>query len=61
MDSRCHELSENVWFVRSERSFSGEKVVCRACLRTDGNVKMGLEFCSQNLQFTRLCQARQAI
>ena len=30
---RCHKLSENVCFVRSERSFSGEKV---SRMSTDG-------------------------
>ena len=28
--SGCHELSENVWFVGSKRSYSGDKVGCHA-------------------------------
>ena len=51
MDSGCHKLSENIWFVWSGRSYSGEKVGCHACPRTDGrrNVKIGLEFRKQNI------------
>ena len=42
----------NIWFVWSKTSYGGEKVGCDAGgRRTDnGNVKMRLEFCSQDLQ-----------
>ena len=30
-----HKLSENVWFVWSKRSYSGDKEGCHACGRTD--------------------------
>ena len=42
----------NIWFVWSKTSYGGEKVGCDAGgRRTDKrNVKMGLEFCSQDLQ-----------
>ena len=53
MDSGCHKLSENTWFVGS---YNGDKVGCDACPRTDGrtdgrNVKIELEFWTQNSQF----------
>ena len=53
MDSACHKLSENAWFVWSKWSYNGDKVGCDACPRTDGqrNVKIGLEFWTQNSQF----------
>ena len=45
MDSGCHKLSENIWFVWFRTPHSGEKVGCDACGRTDdGNVKIELEF-----------------
>ena len=46
-DSGCHKLSENIWVVGSKRSYSGDKVGCHACPRTDDgrrNVKIELEF-----------------
>ena len=33
MDSGCHKLSENIWFVWSKRSYSEDKVGCHACPR----------------------------
>ena len=36
MDSGRHKLSENIWFVWSKMSFSGDKEGCHACPRTDG-------------------------
>ena len=51
VDSGCHKLSENIWFVWSSMvipwsrtPYSGEKVGCDAGPRTDGNVKIELEF-----------------
>ena len=47
MDSGCHKLSGNIWFVWAKRSYSGDKVGCHACPRMtdDGrNVKIELEF-----------------
>ena len=35
VDSGCHELSENVWFVWSKTSYSGDKWRCYRC-GTDG-------------------------
>ena len=35
VDSGCHKLSENIWFVWSRTPYSGEKVGCDACPRTD--------------------------
>ena len=35
MDSGRHKLSENIWFVWSLRSFSGDKEGCHACPRMD--------------------------
>ena len=44
-------LSENIWFVWSKSSFSGDKKGCDARGRTDGrNVKIELEFWKQNSQ-----------
>ena len=50
VDSGCHKLSENIWFVWSSMvipwsrtPYSGEKVGCDAGPRTDGNVKIELE------------------
>ena len=34
VDSGCHKLSENIWFVWSRTPYSGEKVGCDACPRT---------------------------
>ena len=56
VDSGCHQLSENIWFVWSKMSYSGDMEGCHACARTttdnDGrNVKIELEFWKQNLQF----------
>ena len=48
LDSGCHQLSENIWFVRSKISYSGDLEGCHACGRTDV-----LEFWKQNSQFTR--------
>ena len=53
MDHGWHKLSENIWFVWSKRSYSGDKRGCHACGRTDGrprNVKIELEFWKQNSQ-----------
>ena len=49
MDSGCLKLSENIQFVWSERSYSGDKRGCHACgqRRTTNNgrnVKIELEF-----------------
>ena len=47
MDSGCLKLSENIQFVWSERSYSGDKRGCHACGRTTNNgrnVKIELEF-----------------
>ena len=48
MDSGCLKLSENIQFVWSERSYSGDKRGCHACGQrtTDNgrNVKIELEF-----------------
>ena len=35
VDSGCHKLSENVWFVWSKTSYSGDKWRCHRC-GTDG-------------------------
>ena len=52
VDSGCHKLSENIWFVWSRTPYSGEKVGCDACgRRTDGNVKIGLEFSNRIRNF----------
>ena len=54
VDSGCHQLSENIWFVWSKMSYSGDMEGCHACARTtDGqrNVKIGLEFWKQNSQY----------
>ena len=52
MDSGCHKLSGNIWFVWSKRSYSGHKVGCDDCDgRTDGNVKIELESSKQDSQF----------
>ena len=44
VDSGCHELSENVWFVWSKASYSGDKWRCYRCGtgRTYGQVNIGL-------------------
>ena len=47
MDHGWHKLSENIWFVWSKRSYSGDKRGCHACGRTTNNgrnVKIELEF-----------------
>ena len=31
VDSGCHQLSENIWFVWSKMSYSGDKEGCQAC------------------------------
>ena len=36
VDSGCHQLSENIWFVWSKMSYSGDMEGCHACPRTDG-------------------------
>ena len=41
VDSGCHKLSENIWFVRSKTSYSGDKWRCYRC-GTDGQVKIVL-------------------
>ena len=33
VDSRCHQLSENIWFVWSKMSYSGDMEGCHACGR----------------------------
>ena len=33
VDSGCHKLSENIWFVWSKRSYSEDKVGCHGCPR----------------------------
>ena len=52
VDSGCYKLSENIWFVWSEMSYSGDMEGCHACGHTDGqrNVKIELEFWKQNSQ-----------
>ena len=52
MDNGWHKLSENIWFVWSKRSYSGDKKGCHARGRTDEprNVKIELEFWKQNSQ-----------
>ena len=35
MDHGWHKLSENIWFVWSKRSYSGDKKGCHARGRTD--------------------------
>ena len=52
MDSGCHKLSENIWFVWSKMSYSGDMEGCHACgQQTDGrNVNIELEFWKQNSQ-----------
>ena len=66
MESGRHKLSENICFVWSKMSYSGDMEGCHACARTtdgrvglggtvaltdDGrNVKIGLEFWKQNSQ-----------
>ena len=47
MDSGCHKLSENIWFLWCKRSYSGDKKGCHARGRTTNNgrnVKIELEF-----------------
>ena len=34
MDSGRHKLSENIWFVWSKMSYSGDMEGCHACART---------------------------
>ena len=41
VDSGCHNLSENIWFVWSKTCYKGEKLRCHACdTRTDGHWKV---------------------
>ena len=58
MDRGCHKLSENIWFLWSKRSYSGDKKGCdaRGQRTTDNgrNVKIELEFWKQNSQFSVL-------
>ena len=35
MDSGCHKLSENIWFVWSKMSYCGEKLECDGYSRTE--------------------------
>jgi len=52
-DSGRHKLSENIWFVWSEMSYSGDMEGCHACVQTTDsgrNVKIELEFWKQNSQ-----------
>ena len=37
VDSRCHQLSENIWFVWSKMSYSGDMEGCHACARRTDN------------------------
>ena len=39
VDLGCLKLSENIWFVRSKRSYSGQKLGCHSCGRTDGRTE----------------------
>ena len=41
VDSGCHKLSENIWFVWSKTYYEGERVRCHACGRMDKHVKVG--------------------
>ena len=41
VDSGCHKLSENIWFVWSKTSYSGDKWRCHRC-GTPNNGKIGL-------------------
>ena len=42
MDSGRHKFSENIWLVWSKRSYSGDKVGCDACGRTDGRMRINV-------------------
>ena len=44
VDSGCHQLSENIWFMWSKMSYSGDMEGCH-------DVKIGLEFWKQNSQY----------
>ena len=49
MDSGCHKLSENIWFLWCKRSYSGDKKGCHArgqrrTTNNGRNVKIELEF-----------------
>ena len=53
VDSGCHELSENLWFVWSKTSYSGDKWRCYRCgTREDSAtqllicVKLSLAICT---------------
>ncbi len=35
VNSGCHQLSENIWFVCFKMSYSGDMEGCHACGRTD--------------------------
>ena len=43
VDSGCHQLSENIWFVWSKMSYSGDMEGCHACPRTDNGQRMECE------------------
>ena len=42
VESRCRELSENVWLVWSKTSYSGDKWRCHRCGTNKQQVKIGL-------------------
>ena len=48
MDSGCHKLSENIWFVWSKMSYCGEKLECDGYSRTECENRAILEQNSQN-------------
>ena len=39
MDSGRHKISENIWFVWSKMSNSGDMEGCHACARTDARTE----------------------
>ena len=39
VDKGCRKLSENIWFVWSKRSYSGQKVGCHAHTRRHGQTE----------------------
>ena len=55
----ANKLSENIWFVWSRMSYSGDMDGChaRGQRTTDGqrNMKIGLEFWKQNSQYDKIC------
>ena len=50
MDSGRHKLSENIWFVWSKMSYSGDMKGCHI----DGNVNIVLESAKQDSQYSKI-------